>query len=126
MSKSESFDTLKAQLVRKEKLYKSKIGEQSDELEVQTKKFLKSSAIVGGGLMLGFGLFKLLAGKNKGQKTTPQKKKVEEVKVPSKKNVILRAAIIDKLVAFAIQLGFRYLSKKIKSSDEGDSQSTTK
>ncbi|MEQ9299337.1 MAG: hypothetical protein RIF33_12270 [Cyclobacteriaceae bacterium] len=126
MSKSESFDTLKAQLVRKERLYKSKISEQSDELEVQSKKFLKSSAIVGGGLMLGFGLFKLLAGKSKEQKVAPQKKKVEEVKAPSKKNVILRAAIIDKLVAFVIQLGFRYLSKKIKSSDEGDSQSTTK
>lgn len=126
MSKSESFDTLKAQLVRKERLYKSKISEESDQLELQTKKFLKSSAIVGGGLMLGFGLFKLLAGKDKRQKSNPQKKKVEEVKAPSKKNIIFKAAVIDKLVAFAIQLGFSYLSKKIKSSDEGDSQSTTK
>lgn len=125
MSKSESFDTLKNQLIRKEKLYKSKISEQSDELEVQTKSFLKSSAIIGGGLMLGFGIFKLLAGKEKEQKTTPQKKKIEPVEAPRKSNAFLRTAIIDKLVAFAIQLGLRYLSKKIKSSDEGDSQSTT-
>ncbi len=124
MSKSESFDTLKAQLIRKEKLYKSKISEQSDELETQTKKLLKSSAIIAGGLTLGFGLFKLLAGKEKEQKATPQKKKIEEVEAPARKNAFLRSAIIDKLVAFAIQLGLRYLSKKIKSSDEGDSQST--
>jgi hypothetical protein len=124
MSKSESFNALKAELIRKEKLYKGKISEESDVLEVQTKKLLKSSAIIGGGLVLGFGLFKLLSGKEQGQKADAKKKKIEKDEARSKKNVILKNAITDKLVAFIIQLGFRYLSKKIRSSDEGDSQST--
>jgi hypothetical protein len=124
MSKSESFNALKAELIRKEKLYKGKISEESDVLEVQTKKLLKSSAIIGGGLVLGFGLFKLLSGKEQGQKADAKKKKIEKDEARSKKNVILKNAITDKLVGFIIQLGFRYLSKKIRSSDEGESQST--
>ena len=121
MSKSESFDTLKAQLIRKEKLYKSQISEESEELELQTRKLLKTSAMIGGGLALGYGLFRLLSGKKSATPAKSDKKKIETVTATSPKNTILRNAILDKLVAFIIQLGFRYLSKKIRSSDEGDS-----
>lgn len=124
MSKSESIDKLRAQLVRKEKMYKSRISEESDELELQTKKLLKSSAIIGGGLVLGYGLFKILSGSEKKNAPYSEKKKVKTVEPQSRRSSILQSAIMDKLVAFIIQLGFRYLSKKIRSSDEGDSEST--
>jgi predicted histidine transporter YuiF (NhaC family) len=124
MSKSKSFNTLKAQLIRKEKLYKGKISDESDELELHTTKLLKSSAIVGGGLVIGYGLFKLLSGKEKRKQVAPEKKKVKTAEVQGRKSTILQAAIMDKIIAFIIQLVFRYLSKKIHSSDEGDSEST--
>ena len=121
MSKSESFDTLKAQLKRREKLYKSKISEESDELEEQSMKVLKATAIIGGGLAIGYGLFRILSGKKDTSPPPPEKKKVNTTATPSHKTAFLQSAIMDKLIAFALQPGFRYLSKKIRSNDEGDS-----
>ncbi|MEM8895958.1 MAG: hypothetical protein AAGC88_15350 [Bacteroidota bacterium] len=124
MSKSTSpLTPIRRRLQNKEQEYKNRISEESNELEAQTKKALQSSAVVLGGLVVGFTVYKLLAGKDSTSQSNGKKK--VSAKSSSGKRSFLQSIVADRLIAFLIQLGFTYLSKKVKQNG-GDTKSTSR
>lgn len=69
----ENIGTLRAQLQRKEKLLLDSIDQESTILESRVQKNLKKAAMIGAGLAIGVGLYKLLSPeeKSKDKKTHP-------------------------------------------------------
>lgn len=106
-------ESRKQELVSLEKRFKRDIESGSTIIEKETKRYIQVGAIVGGSLLVGYNIYRLISGKNSDKKQKQKKSGTVNTSMwsPAKKRI----------AAVAITLLLQAVNKELQKSEKKES-----